>query len=348
MVIGDFNIHFDDVNNTERETIVNLLQSLSLSQFVNKQTHNRGHILDWIIARESDHIVKDLGVEDIQISDHFPVFCKLNVTHPERKTTYRNCRNVRKINREEFIKDLANSDLCTKTPDNATDFVNLYNSVLSTLFDSHAPLRSKKIAIKPPSPWYNDSIKVEKKLRRKLEKQWKRTGLEIHRQMFVKQRNKVNHMIRKSKTEYISNKVLDVETDARKLHCLTASLCNKSKESSRPDGQTAKQAATDMSTYFKEKIDNSLAANGIPDKSHIADKCEPEHTWVDIQPFTSEEVKKIIKTLPMKSCELDPIPTTLLLECLDTPIGPITKIINLSILTGSVPFSFKEATFELY
>ena len=44
-----------------------------------------------------------------------------------------------------------------------------------------------------------------------------------------------------------------------------------------------------------------------------------------------------------KSCDLDPIPTSVLKNCLDILITPITDIINISMETSTFPQNFKEA-----
>ena len=44
-----------------------------------------------------------------------------------------------------------------------------------------------------------------------------------------------------------------------------------------------------------------------------------------------------------KSCELDPIPTSLVLECLDTVLSNMTSIINDSLTSGILPSSYKSA-----
>ena len=46
---------------------------------------------------------------------------------------------------------------------------------------------------------------------------------------------------------------------------------------------------------------------------------------------------------PNKSCDLDPLPTTLLKACLDTLIYPITNIVNASLCSGLFPDDFKQA-----
>ena len=56
-----------------------------------------------------------------------------------------------------------------------------------------------------------------------------------------------------------------------------------------------------------------------------------------------EFVLKIINSASAKSCELDPIPTTLLYENLDILLPTITNIINTSLTTGIVPRDLKTA-----
>ncbi len=46
---------------------------------------------------------------------------------------------------------------------------------------------------------------------------------------------------------------------------------------------------------------------------------------------------------PNKYCELDPIPTNLIRECIDKILPLLTKIINLSLQLGDMPTSLKKA-----
>ena len=51
-------------------------------------------------------------------------------------------------------------------------------------------------------------------------------------------------------------------------------------------------------------------------------------------PYQEEEIAKIIKKMASKHCELDPVPTWLLIEILLSVILPITNIINVSLEHG--------------
>ena len=62
-----------------------------------------------------------------------------------------------------------------------------------------------------------------------------------------------------------------------------------------------------------------------------------------IEPVTDEFVLKIINSAPANSCELEPIPTTLLYENLDIRLPTITNIINKFLTTGIVTRDLKTA-----
>ena len=60
-------------------------------------------------------------------------------------------------------------------------------------------------------------------------------------------------------------------------------------------------------------------------------------------PVSEVEVSKLIKGSASKSCELDPIPTQLLKDNIQSLITPIKEIVNMSLTSGVFPTKFKEA-----
>ena len=73
-------------------------------------------------------------------------------------------------------------------------------------------------------------------------------------------------------------------------------------------------------------------------KNGATDLWDCQHHWKECI-----FVLKIINSASAKSCELDPIPTTLLYENLDILLPTITNIINTSLTTGIVPPDLKTA-----
>ena len=63
----------------------------------------------------------------------------------------------------------------------------------------------------------------------------------------------------------------------------------------------------------------------------------------EFEPVTEEQVAKIIKNGPSKSCPLDPIPTWLIRQCQLVTIPVITNIVNLSLSEGVMPDDLKFA-----
>ena len=59
--------------------------------------------------------------------------------------------------------------------------------------------------------------------------------------------------------------------------------------------------------------------------------------------LNDSEVQKLIEATPKKSCSLDPMPTPLVVDCIDILLPVITKIINLSLQTGSFDEQWKYA-----
>ena len=155
------------------------MESLGLKQHVTQPTHVDGHILDLIITRLSDNIIKDPPHVDRYISDHASILCNLLEPKPAitvKKITY---RKIKSVNLESLRSDLAASALCNDLSNNQgtdlDDLVRNYNNTLSKAIDCHAPLKTKKMVIRPAVPWYNDDINIAKRLRRKAERKWRRT-----------------------------------------------------------------------------------------------------------------------------------------------------------------------------
>jgi hypothetical protein len=57
-----------------------------------------------------------------------------------------------------------------------------------------------------------------------------------------------------------------------------------------------------------------------------------------------EEVSKLLDQSPVTSCDLDPIPASLVKQCASVLVPTITKIINLSLSSGVFPEQFKNCS----
>ena len=110
-----------------------------------------------------------------------------------------------------------------------------------------------------------------------------------------------------------------------------------------PSHVSIKSLCDSFSGHFMNKI--SLIRSTFPD--HTLNPVQVNSPQVNslLASFTAatvDEVRKIIMSSPNKSCDLDPLPSTLLKACLDTLLYSITNIVNASLCPGLFHDYFKQ------
>ena len=80
IVVGDFNIHYDDPSKADK--LIDLLDTFGLIQHVKTPTHIHGHILDLVISRAVDQSVASVTVKPMSIADHHCIDCVLAMHRP--------------------------------------------------------------------------------------------------------------------------------------------------------------------------------------------------------------------------------------------------------------------------
>ena len=153
------------------------------------------------------------------------------------------------------------------------------------------------------------------------------------------------------KSIYYSNEVSKCGSDQRRLFKLIKQLTNGSTKSAYPPGENDKQIGDDFGNFFINKIDvimsdieNIIKKENVPDPRQYSSDDQKKHQQLtNFRLLSPNEVKNIISRSKTKSSKLDPIPTSILKECLDELINPITNIVNSSLQDGSFPSNWKTA-----
>ena len=106
--------------------------------------------------------------------------------------------------------------------------------------------------------------------------------------------------------------------------------------------------ANNFSALFYNKILNIRSELGLPGVYTCGSMINsfsgtPLSTFMDA---TEIEIRNIINLSPAKSCELDPLPTWLLKECLAELVPTITDIVNMSLRDSLMPKSLKLHSFD--
>ena len=65
------------------------------------------------------------------------------------------------------------------------EHVNHYDVTFVKLVETHAPLFEKHVLKRPDTTWYNDDLREAKQERRRRERTWRNSILDVHNQMFI-------------------------------------------------------------------------------------------------------------------------------------------------------------------
>ena len=185
-------------------------------------------------------------------------------------------------------------------------------------------------------------IKQDKVQRRLAERKWRESGLAVHREIYVKQRSLVSNMISKAKKDYLCHKIVNCGS-SRELFRLSSQMMGKCGETMLPSNISPESLPDKFNEFFVHKIEE-IRRSFDPDRPIPTNPVEFSGTaFAEFQLVTEDFVKTVVQEMPRKSCDLDPIPTSALYDCLDEIIPIVTSIMNKSLSSGIVPQCFKHA-----
>ncbi len=337
----------DDLSDNDTKKLNSLFESCGLYQHITEPTHKDGHTIDLLVTRQSETNLCSNIVVDHLISDHFTVLFQLDIPKPPhviRKVEY---RKIKSIDMDKLKSDLANSDLCRNPSHDLDSLVLTYKQTLESLLDSHAPLRSTNMTIRPLVPWITDDIKEAKRTRRKLERKMNKSDLENDKKAFKSQRNSVVYMLFSAQKDYYTGLIEESGGNQKSLFKVTNSLLGKNQETPLPPHETVTCLVNEFNDFFIRKID-TLRDKLDSTQSDGNDFSSEDHginftPLSTFKPVSEDEVRKIITNSPSKSCMLDPLPTQVFKQCIDLLLPILTIMINLSLQLGYFPAEWKEA-----
>ena len=162
------------------------------------------------------------------------------------------------------------SAIHTTDYNSVSDLTSLYTSTLREIMDNHAPVITKKIILRPHSPWYTDELRAAKRERRKAERKWqKKTGLTIHHDIFLTKCNETKKLLLDTKKTYFSQKIDDCGKDSKQLFKLTKTLMGDSNEVILPTCSENAILANMFCDYFLGKI--VKIRNGLSERGSCTD-----------------------------------------------------------------------------
>ena len=344
IILGDFNVHVNDSNDNLAAFFLDSLSSFGLTQHVTAATSKLGHTIDLVITRKNDKLLS-LDVFEPLISDHklvnFTIPTAVTKICEKKKITF---RKFDKIDCNKLCTHLENSELYTTDSNDVNFLADLYDCTISKIIDDLAPLQTKVVVDRVTAPWFTNEIANSRRLRRKMERKWRRTHCAVDFEAYKQAKNQVVRLVFLAKSSFFTNEIENSSGNQKELFKIINNLMHKKKVKKLPDVDT-KLLPEQFNDFFYSKIDkiqNHLQSQQTGDDAHAYDQ-QADTTFTSFQTVSKEEVEKIVLARPNKQCSLDPIPTWIIKKCIQTITPILTKIINCSINGGTVPNVFKRS-----
>ena len=350
IIVGDINIHIEK-DSLEVLRYKDLLDSCLLSQHINVPTHEAGGTLDHVIASATlDDRIKDIEVtESANLSDHsFVSFtitnCEQQPTPGDRLLVYRNFED---IDVPSFKEDIRQSTLSQPTAFTSVQVANdIYTNVLTTLMDKHCPVKQKKIKPRDQA-WFDDSLYASRRIRRKAERKWRKSGDRDDRRDYINLRNEFDKMEYVKKSNHHRKEITKCGSDSKKLFQKIKTLTGKN-TNHLPTNEDSVQLSESFKESFSIKVNK--IREGVESQQHSKKKREDDNksppctsSFFNFRALSQDELLKAVQKMSNKFCELDPVPTWLLKACFSELSHILQYIVNTSLTSGEFPSALKHA-----
>ena len=174
-----------------------------------------------------------------------------------------------------------------------------------------------------------------KKSKRKAEKRWKITKLTADWENFKDNKNALNSKLNQLKEDDLSGKIQKAKGNSKAMFKILNSSLNRNQELPLPHHTNSEELANNFNDFFEDKIKKIRGKRGSSSNNSNDDVATFIGSKLNcFKALSQSEIKILIKEMPVKHCNLDPLPTWLMLECLDEFLPIITRIVNLSLKLG--------------
>ena len=308
-----------------------------MKKIINEPTHISGQPLDQLFIYSLDNQVtcSDLFIDSIHRlgSDHYPIFCKINLNPQKKYFKTINYRAINSMNADQFTADLELQLKNMKISGSFRASVMFLTESVGSILDGYAPFQTKTISVVDRAPWFDQEYRELRKLRRSAESKKNRSGTDYL--YYKKLCTQANVLANKKKKDYLAKKVSGSSHKTRTLYKLVNRVLDRKQDSALPDNTgDLKQLSEDFNQYFIEKIDK--IRNNIPLKSLPSVSDTPTSFLFEFEPTNESEIKTIIKESGVNCSQSDILPSSLYKDNLDIMLPTLVKLVNLSLSSGSM------------
>ena len=234
----------------------------------------------------------------------------------------------------------------SQTSENADDLVVNFNSRMTNIMDAIAPFKNKTVG-HPKAPWrMNPTVKLLKQECRRAERQWRKSKLEVHCQIYKHTLSKYNQEISKARQSFFSDIINRNMNNARVLFGTVEKLANPPNQ--MPSEFLSVSKCNEFASFFNGKIEKIRTnirtqvqlAHDVDHSDTVKLSLNSMRTFhlVDL-----DILSRTVQSLSSSTSDLDILPTAFFKSVLHLISPDLLQIINTSLQTGIFPGCLKEA-----
>ena len=362
ILMGDFNY---DLLKFDKSTEVNEFLSILSTQLM--QPHiigptrivagNKPSLVDNIITNYTDNDIISGNLLD-KISDHLPNFIIFeNYEVFRQKPTRAKNRDYKKFNEENFYRDFDDAAVLNNIAegnDLEEKFIQLNNYLLKNI-DKHAPLNtlSKKEEKRSKKPWITKGIEVSINRRNLYYANYVKDKDQYLFDKYKALRNKINHLIRKSKINYYKKLFEEHRYNCRKIWSEINTILHRNNRKQNTISlrdekgfyTDPKEVANRFNAYFTNVAGKLVEKLNRTDQHFSNYLKTPISQSIFLKPIITEEIESLITKLETNKAPDIYGLTNRSVKILKPKIAPILAILfNESFTKGIFPDMLKLAS----
>ncbi len=215
----------------------------------------------------------------------------------------------------------------------------IYHSVIIDVFDEHAPIRTRSVPLSHTSPWYNAELCAMKAKGRQLERLFRKTGLTVHFQIFSEHTRHYKTALKTARSSYISDIINKANNRPKTLFNMVNKLVQPPSHS--PSKYECDDLCGSFLRHYQTKLNALCGSLGTEPTTSTCEQAQSIQLLNNFTLTTPTLIAEIIQNSNSSSCQLDPAPTFLLKNCVIS--SPISHLVNMSLISATVPISLKTA-----
>ena len=187
-----------------------------------------------------------------------------------------------------------------------------------------------------------DILFIAKRERRQAERKWRNTKLTIFKDLYRQKEHKVSKLVHIAKCKFYTEGIA-LASSSNELHQIVITLSNRHPHKILPTIYHSADLPSIFIKYFTNKVQKLRANIASEHVTSILVTGTTAATFSSFEKVSQLTVKECILNSAPRSCELDPIPSKLLMEFIDSILPSLTDLLNSSLASGIFPQCLKSA-----